>query len=1795
MKHYLISSLALGVVVLPALRGQTLSDPNPRLGLQPTATYSLSQIETINQTNGNLGLSIPLGSLGPDRVGANHGISLIYNSKIWEPLAQSTVSAYQTVFVQGIGPSNTDNSGWQFQAGYELETTARDGLNTSPCPVPVPIQWTYYYKTRIIFPDGSKHLLRLGTFPDYGGDGYYQYSPEGFHSEICGASGTQLTGPLVYYTDDGTFVRLVVYNNGSAGSISWTLNFRNGDYVCGGNGDVPCIPNSAPVNYTGRAQQVCDANGNCSSIQNAFNPYLATPYTATMSDEYNRPINVSFGVLSSGGADTITVPGFNGQTLTWSVKWTSVGTAAPNNASYVCQDVSDTGTATCGEPYAGYMVSEIDPPDPLGEGIGHYEFTYNAKWGELSGITLPSGAVANYTYWLDGTSSSACPTAPSAPSLPYWYDVLADYPCQKKVYWGGNTSHSADETSSLAINQSTTNNTVSYTSSVFTGPDGGQTTTKFYPFSYNSGADPGNWQAGLVYEVDQPDGTIISKTWAENWLPGTQAQRQDCSICTVWWPYDSMNPYVQSETRTLGGSTATTTYTVDRNGNPLVTTEGDWITGNPLLRQTTLTYYNATSSASTYSTTNESNIYWNSGAASLLSLPSTKEVDGQVSPSTYDQYCYDNGVATPVNGNLTLHARLQSGSPGSIVTCSSGSVTSNATSTQAVYGSKGALLASMDARRVVTRLQHDSNLLYVTEKDDACYFLASNQTLASLSLSGACTLAEARRTQYTNDLNTGKVTVARDLDNSTSSSTVQTSTNYDIFARPTSITDSAGGVTNLTYQDAPVTVNGTTYGAYQITASPLDSGRQVVSAKCFDLMGRLVLTQLSENGTSMTVCNASQGIQAQAQYGYTSAGRYEWTSNPSRASGGESTAGWTRKYYDTSGRLAEVATFSGYTSPGTATAQSLSNLTGQTTHSYSGACTTIKDQRENAAANTGNVKTTCVDAAGRTQQVTEAPDSTGTAHTTTYTYDGMSNLVSVAQGQQTRTFVYDALGRLTSATNPETGNAAVTYAYDNNGNLIKKTDPRSISTCFGPVSGTTCNASATYDGSPSLGNDGYDGLNRVLMKNYTDSTPPVAYTYDQDLSGGLTNYPHGRLVSVASGGTTVQYNRFDAMGRVLKHTQTTASSASSPFVFSYAYNAGGMVTQETYPSQRVVNTTYDAAGRVATVAGTSTTYIQGPTPSDPTLAAIQYTPSGALWQAKLGNNLYEQWVYNSRQQPTGAAVGSALATPSTASVRGLAFDYGGTGNNGNLQSQTISGAGLPSNASQTYGYDRLDRLSSVSEASAWSRSFGYDQYGNGWVQQSPAPTGIMPGGFTPQASTDYDTATNRDNTPHDAAGNQTQSGGYGYTYDAENRLILSDLTSLTAYQYDGNGRRVAKVDCPSSTSPCNSSVTGATTTWYAYDADGQLAAEYTNGSSTAPCTTCYLTADHLGSTRVMTDASGNPVQCHDYLPFGEEIMAGIGGRTGCYGSSPGTGVLFTGQMRDETWESGAPTAGLDYFGARYFSSAQGRFTSPDVPLLDQDPSDPQSWNLYSYVRNNPLIFTDLTGDDCVYVNSSNDGISSIDNQTTSKQCGKGGGYWVDGTVTDARFAYGGLILTGTTNGDDRTSASYALGPDPGLMALQQAGQMASPVTDPRFIAGFYGASALGGLGFAALSGGGGLTTLGTIEATGASSQIATGSTAVYQSVNAAGEIQYVGITNNLARRAAQHAARFVIQRIPGLSNLARADARAVEQVLIENFQLGKNGGTLLNQINSIAQSNPAYAQAIQRGIQILKSVGYPGF
>ena len=113
----------------------------------------------------------------------------------------------------------------------------------------------------------------------------------------------------------------------------------------------------------------------------------------------------------------------------------------------------------------------------------------------------------------------------------------------------------------------------------------------------------------------------------------------------------------------------------------------------------------------------------------------------------------------------------------------------------------------------------------------------------------------------------------------------------------------------------------------------------------------------------------------------------------------------------------------------------------------------------------------------------------------------------------------------------------------------------------------------------------------------------------------------------------------------------------------------------------------------------------------------------------------------------------------------------------------------------------------------------------------------------------------------------------------------------------------------------------------------------------------------LVTPRITVDQTGSlaGVKRHDYLPFGEELFAGTGGRTVALGyAGDGVRQQFTQKERDiET--------GLDYFLARYYSSTQGRFMSPDKPFADQFQANPQSWNTYSYVRNSPCNNVDVKG------------------------------------------------------------------------------------------------------------------------------------------------------------------------------------------------------------------------------------------
>ncbi len=273
-------------------------------------------------------------------------------------------------------------------------------------------------------------------------------------------------------------------------------------------------------------------------------------------------------------------------------------------------------------------------------------------------------------------------------------------------------------------------------------------------------------------------------------------------------------------------------------------------------------------------------------------------------------------------------------------------------------------------------------------------------------------------------------------------------------------------------------------------------------------------------------------------------------------------------------------------------------------------------------------------------------------------------------------------------------------------------------------------------------------------------------------------------------------------------------------------------------------------------------------------------------------------------------------------------------------------------ADQQYFYDGRNRLDTaeekISSTETWKQTFTFDRYGNRRIDaaNTTAPANCTSAICNPT----FSTATNRISSSgyaYDADGNLTQNAaGERFGYDQENRQKEfyvngnNGTTPDATYSYDGEGRRVKKI---SSTE----------TTIFVYDGASRLVAEY----STALAETqqvSYLTTDHLGSPRLITNQNGAVTKRQDFAAFGDETLTAQ--RAG------GLGYTSTDELRqDYTGYQKDNESGLEYAQARYYNTAHGRFTSVDPLTASATIRDPQSFNRYSYVLNSPYKFTDPLG------------------------------------------------------------------------------------------------------------------------------------------------------------------------------------------------------------------------------------------
>lgn len=590
------------------------------------------------------------------------------------------------------------------------------------------------------------------------------------------------------------------------------------------------------------------------------------------------------------------------------------------------------------------------------------------------------------------------------------------------------------------------------------------------------------------------------------------------------------------------------------------------------------------------------------------------------------------------------------------------------------------------------------------------------------------------------------------------------------------------------------------------------------------------------------------------------------------------------------------------------------------------------------------------DRQGRLASVAEPAGAGGAAVTTAYGYDVGNRLATVSTtgsgATQTRVFAYDNRGLLNWENHPEkgaAGNGTVSYlSYDARGHAHRTID--------GPN-----DLALTYDAAERVTEiDETGGLKRPL-KTFQFATANAG----ADLANGKLrtasryNYP-------VLGGTTYTslvaqtYTYAGAGGRVSQRVlaHTFNGTASESFSETFSWDGLGHLATVGYPqctfaacsgvaaSPRTVGFSY-TRGLLTGVPGYTGT-VPGAT------AGITYSPNLLVAQVQHANGVLDTVANDPHAMPRPATVSAAGPSASWSSG---AYAYDGAGN------VTQIGGG-------TFLYDGVSRLASSTQflgnaggGAQVSQSFTYDAFGN--LQSTAGANG---------ATTPTSSSTNRLNgagTAYDAAGNLTGWNGAAYEYDAFDQLKhYVSGSEEWLYMYDADDERAwsFKPGVPGVSSRFDRwtlrDLSGKVLRTYeasGYNWTGSVAEDdvYRNGVLLAAETssgTRHFHLDHLGTPRLVTDANGHQVAYHVYYPFGAEATAF---------NQDIERMKFTGHERDLASPIG-PGDDLDYMHARHASPLTGRFLSTDIADSAEEES-PQSWNRYTYARNNPLRFVDLNG------------------------------------------------------------------------------------------------------------------------------------------------------------------------------------------------------------------------------------------
>jgi RHS repeat-associated protein len=583
---------------------------------------------------------------------------------------------------------------------------------------------------------------------------------------------------------------------------------------------------------------------------------------------------------------------------------------------------------------------------------------------------------------------------------------------------------------------------------------------------------------------------------------------------------------------------------------------------------------------------------------------------------------------------------------------------------------------------------------------------------------------------------------------------------------------------------------------------------------------------------------------------------------------------------------------------------------------------------------------------------------TCTGQLTRYSYDQDDRLIHVCQnvqpngttcGQQ-RSFGWDGRGHMTLETHPEigaAGNGTITYLRDARGNTTRRN-------VLNDAGDRPLRFAYDRAGRPIRVEEEISTGWRLLKEFfYARTDQPGELRRGQLVMARRTNWlallePLEAIEGAIPMLVTDHYQYAGLGGRVSKKTTSiTLPSGGQSFTTSFGYGPLGDIASINYPrgdwpfqSAPVRQVTFGRdLGFLTEVPGYA--------------SSITYQLGGTLYEIDYANG----WKW--RQTPelaTGWERPDKIETLNEGSQVSWTtgdYSYDGAGN--------ISAIG-----DRKYVYDAFSRFSYVQRTGQPQREqqATYDAYGN--------LTALAKNGNTRVLTTSA--ATNRLVTPETV---YTSNGelayavidgvDFAYGYDGLGQQLFQQTTSKTwVYAYDANDERVLSWEC-AGLNPCANhssferytlrGLAGEVLRVFSGASRAELAWEedfiYRDGQPLAWVKAdpegekkLFLHADHLGSTRQVTSATGVQVARHDFLPFGEESTTSTSGDIK---------LKFTGHERDQ------PGRPMDYMHARSVSPMLGRFLRVDPSGESARATAPQTWNRYTYVENNPLGLVDLDG------------------------------------------------------------------------------------------------------------------------------------------------------------------------------------------------------------------------------------------